>query len=194
MMKKAIFIIAAMLALFAGQAMAQRCLPGMSAVEIKADMADGFYTGKSRDCGYSFGMNYSVFKGNADTWSFGGGYLQTYKPYGEKGRIPVAQFTGEAGYNLHLVSDYSQTFHIYGGVSALGGYETVNWGDKSLPDGSTLHNGDSFIYGGAVTLQADFYPSDKIALTANVRERFVFGNSTGHYHTEYGVGVKFIIE
>lgn len=194
MMKKAIFIITAMLALFAGQAMAQRCLPSMSAVEIKADMADGFYTSKSRDCGYSFGVNYSVFKGNADTWSFGGGYLQTYKPYGEKGRIPVAQFTGEAGYNLHLVSDYSQTFHIYGGVSALGGYETVNWGDKSLPDGSTLHNGDSFIYGGAVTLQADFYLSDKIALTANVRERFVFGNSTGHYHTEYGVGVKFIIE
>ncbi|WP_290199644.1 MULTISPECIES: conjugal transfer protein TraO [Muribaculaceae] len=193
-MKKAIFIIAAMFALFAGQAMAQRCLPGMSAVEIKADMADGFYTGKSRDCGYSFGVNYSVFKGNADTWSFGGGYLQTYKPYGEKGRIPVAQFTGEVGYNLHLVSDYSQTLHIYGGVSALGGYETVNWGDKSLPDGSTLHNGDSFIYGGAVTLQADLYLSDKIALTANVRERFVFGNSTGHYHTEYGVGVKFIIE
>ena len=183
-----------MLALFAGQAMAQRCLPGMSAVEIKAGMADGFYTGNSRDCGYSFGIHYSVFKGNADTWSFGGGYLQTYKPYGEKGRIPVAQFIGEAGYNLHLVSDYSQTFHIYGGVSALGGYETVNWGDKSLPDGSTLHNGDSFIYGGAVSLQADFYLSDKIALTANVRERFVFGNSTGHYHTEYGVGVKFIIE
>ena len=193
-MKKAIFIIAAMLALFAGQAMAQRCLPGMSAVEIKADMADGFYTGKSRDCGYSFGVNYSVFKGNADTWSFGGGYLQTYKPYGEKGRIPVAQFTGEAGYNLHLVSDYSQTFHLYGGVSVLGGYETVNRGDKSLPDGSTLHNGDAFIYGGAVSLQADFYLSDKIALTANVRERFVFGNSTGHYHTEYGVGVKFLIE
>ena len=193
-MKKILTIFAAMLALCGGQAMAQRCLPGMSAVEIKADMADGFYTGKSRDCGYSFGVYYSVFKGNANTWSFGGCYLQTYKPYGEKGRIPVAQFTGEAGYSLHLVSDYSQTFHLYGGVSALGGYETVNWGDKSLPDGSTLHNGDAFIYGGAVSLQADFYLSDKIALTTNVRERFVFGNSTGHYHTEYGVGVKFLIE
>ena len=29
--------------------------PGMSAVEIKANMADGFYTGKSRDCGYDLG-------------------------------------------------------------------------------------------------------------------------------------------
>ena len=187
-------IFAAMLALFTGQAMAQRCLPGMSAVEVKANMVDGFYTGNSRNCGYSFGVYYSVFKGNANTWSFGGEYLQTYKPYGEKGRIPVVQFTGEIGYNLHLVSDYSQTFHLYGGLSALGGYETVNWGDKILPDGSTLHNGDAFIYGGVLTLQADFYLSDKVALTANVKERFVFGNSTGHFHTQYGIGVKFIIE
>ncbi|WP_300832069.1 conjugal transfer protein TraO, partial [uncultured Duncaniella sp.] len=122
-MRKAMIIFAAMLALFTGQAMAQRCLPGMSAVEIKANMADGFYTGNSRNCGYSFGVYYSVFKGNANTWTFGGEYLQTYKPYGEKGRIPVAEFTGEVGYNLHLLSDYSQTFHLYGCVSALGGYE-----------------------------------------------------------------------
>jgi hypothetical protein len=187
-------IIAAMLTLFGGRAMAQRCLPGMSAVEIKADMADGFYTGNSRNCGYSFGVFYSVYKGSANIWSFGGEYLQTYKPYGAKGRIPVAQFTGEFGYNLHLLSDYSQTFHLYGGVSAIGGYETVNWGKSVLSDGSTLHNGDAFIYGGALTIQADFYLSDKIALTANVKERFVFGNSTGHFHTQYGVGVKFIIE
>lgn len=204
-MSKAMMIIAAMLALFAEQAMAQRCLPGMSAIEVKADMADGFfagakrrsdggYTGNSRDCGYSFGVYYSVFKGGANTWCFGGEYLQTYKPYAEKGRIPVAQFTGEVGYNLHIVSDYSQTFHLYGGVSALGGYETVNWGRHVLCDGSTLHNGDAFIYGGALNIQADFYLSDKIALTANVKERFVFGNSTGHFHTQYGVGVKFIIE
>ena len=183
-----------MLSLFGGRAMAQRNLPGMSAVEIKADMVDGFYTGKSRDCGYSLGVSYSIFKGKQNTWSFEGEYLQTYKPYGEKGRIPVAQFTAEAGYNLHLVSDYSQTFHLYGGLSALCGYETVNWGKHVLSDGSTIHNGDAFIYGGALNLQADFYLSDNIALTANVKERFVWGNSTGHFHTQYGVGIKFIIE
>ena len=70
----------------------------------------------------------------------------------------------------------------------------MHWGKHTLSDGSTLHNGDAFIYGGALTLQADFYLSDKIALTANIKERFVFGNSTGHFHTQYGVGVKFIIE
>lgn len=90
-MKKAMIIFAALLALCGGRAMAQRCLPRMSSVEIKADMVNGFYTGNSRNCGYNLGVFYSVIKGNnANTWSFGGEYLQTYKPYGEKGRIPVA--------------------------------------------------------------------------------------------------------
>ncbi len=200
-MKKAIMIIAAIMLthlmgfLGVGRAMAQRCLPGMSAVEIKANMADGFYTGKSRNSGYDLGVFYSVFTGNhGNTWSFGGEYLQTHKPYGERGRIPVAQFTGEAGYNLHLVSDYSMTFHLYGGISALAGYETVNWGKNTLPDGSTLHDGDNFIYGGALNLQAEFYLSDKIALAANVKGRFTFGSDVQIYHTTYGVGIKFIIE
>ncbi|WP_288068631.1 MULTISPECIES: conjugal transfer protein TraO [Bacteroidales] len=136
-----------------------------------------------------------VFTGShGNTWSFGGEYLQTFKPYGEKGRIPVAQFTGEAGYNLHILSDYSMTFHLYGGISALAGYETVNWGKKTLSDGSTLLDGDNFIYGGALNLQAEFYLSDKMALSANVKGRFTFGSEVQVYHTTYGVGVKFIIE
>ena len=119
-MKKILAIFAvAVFSLFGGEAFAQRCLSGMSAVEVRADMVNGFFTGKSRDCGYNVGVFYSVIKGNnANTWSFGGEYLQTYKPYGEKGRIPVAQFTGEVGYNLHIVSDYSQIFHLYGGLSS----------------------------------------------------------------------------
>lgn len=194
MIKKAIIIVAAMLTLLGERAMAQRCLPGMSAIEVRADMVNGFYTSNSRNCGYDFGVFYSVFKGNANTWSFGGEYLQNYKPYGEKGRIPVAQFTGEVGYNLHIVSNYSQTFHLYGGVSALGGYETVNWSKHTLSDGSTIRNGDAFIYGGAMTLSADFYLSDRLALGAHVKERFVFGNDTGHFLTQFGLHVKLTID
>ena len=191
-MKKFLIAIIAMLSLFGGRAMAQRCLPGMSAVEVKANMADGFYTGNSRNCGYSFGVYYSVFKGhNANTWSFGGEYLQSYKPYGEKGRIPIADFYAEAGYNLHLISDYSQTFHIYAGLSALCGYETVNWGKSVLKDGATLQAGDAFIYGGAITVSADFYLSDNFAPGVNLKERFIFGNDTSHFRFSYGAHIKY---
>lgn len=83
-MKKILSIFAvSVLSLFAGEAFAQRNLPGMSAVEVRADMVNGFYTGNSRNCGYNLGVFYSVIKGNnANTWSFGAEYLQTYKPYG----------------------------------------------------------------------------------------------------------------
>ena len=62
-MNKFLIATLAMLSLFGGRAMAQRNLPGMSAVEIKANMVDGFYTGKSRDCGYALGVSYLIFKG-----------------------------------------------------------------------------------------------------------------------------------
>lgn len=192
-MKKILAIFAvAVLSLTGGKALPQRCLPGMSAIEVRADMVNGFYIGNSRDCGYNIGIFYSVIKGdNANTWSFGGDYLHTYKPYGEKGRIPVAQFTGEIGYNLHIISDYSQTFHLYGGVSALAGYETVNWGKQLLKDGATIGAKDAFIYGGAVTLSADFYLSDHVAIGAHIKERFVFGNDTGHFLFQYGLHLKY---
>lgn len=189
-MKKFLIATIVMLSLFGGRAMAQRLLPGMSAVEVRADMVDGFFTGSSRNCGYSFGVHYSIIKGNANIWSFGGEYLQTYKPYGEKGRIPVAQFTGEVGYNLHIISDYSQTFLLYGGISALGGYETVNWGESVLSDGATLNAKDAFIYGGAVSVAADFYLSDNFALGLNLKERFIFGNDTDHFRFQYGISAK----
>ena len=58
-MKKILAIFAvAVFSLFGGKAFAQRCLPGMSAVEVRADMVNGFFTGKSRDCGYNVGVFY----------------------------------------------------------------------------------------------------------------------------------------
>lgn len=53
-MRKYIAIIIASLALFTGQAHAQRCLPKMQGIEVRADMADGFNLG-GKDGGYSFG-------------------------------------------------------------------------------------------------------------------------------------------
>ena len=73
------------------------------------------------------------------------------------------------------------------------GYESVNWGEKVLYDGSTLHDRDAFIYGGALTLDVEFYVADRIALLANLRERCLWGGDTRKFHTQFGVGIKFII-
>ena len=57
-----------------------------------------------------------------------------------------------------------------------------------------LNNGDAFVYGCAATLDMEVYLADFIALTASLRERFLWGGSMGVCHTEYGIGVKFIIK
>ena len=190
-MRKHIVIIIASLALFTGQAHAQRCLPKMQGIEVRANMADGFNLG-GNDGGYSLSAALSTYTKGGNKWVFGGEYLLKNQPYKEK-KIPVAQFTAEGGYYLKVLSDARKMLFVYAGASALAGYEMVNWGDKVLHDGAILHDKDAFIYGGALTIDVEFYVADRIALLANLRERCLWGNSTGHFHTQFGVGVKFII-
>ena len=107
--------------------------------------------------------------------------------------IPQSQFTVDAGYYLKFLSDPRKTFFLSVGASAMAGYESVNWNNKLLPDGATINNADAFLYGGALTLEAETYLSDRIILLVNVRERLLAGSSVGKLNTQFGLGVKFII-
>lgn len=192
-MKKCLFILTVLLALGVGRANAQRCLPGMQGIELKANMTDGFYTSDMQNkAGYGFGAAFTSYTKGCNKWVYGVDYLQSFSPYKDL-RIPVSQFTAEGGFYYNFLSDPRKILFCYIGGSALLGYETVNWGEKLLFDGATLHTRDRFIYGGALTLNFEVYLADRIALLANVRERCLFGGDTRKFHTEYGLGAKFII-
>lgn len=187
------FLAMVSLALLTGQAYAQRCLPKMKGIELRGGMADGFYTDELKnEAGYYFGAALSSYTKGGNKWVYGVEYLQRHKPYRVL-RLPVSQFTAEGGFYYNFLSDKRKIMFLYIGCSALAGYETVNWGEKLLYDGSRLNNRDAFIYGCAATLEMEVYLADRIALTASVRERFLWGGSTGHFHTQYGAGIKFII-
>ena len=186
-MKKLLMI--GVLALTMGQASAQRCLPKMQGIEVNGAFVDG----KPLSAAFSGSMTLSIYTKNGSKWVFGGEYLQRNYSYDEDTTIPVVQFTAEGGYYQKLLTDASKTLFVYGGASALAGYESVNWGESLLEDGARLTDKDAFIYGGALTLNIEVYLSDRLALTGNVRERCLWGNDTGHFHTQYGVGVKLII-
>ena len=134
----------------------------------------------------------ATYAKNGNKWVFGAEFMERYFPYREI-RIPVSQFTAEGGFYLKILSDASKTFFLNLGASGLVGYETVNWGEKSLYDGSTLRDKDAFIGGGAITLEIETYLSDRVVLLFTGRERVLWGNSTGHFHTQFGIGLKFII-
>jgi hypothetical protein len=160
----------------------------MMGVELRG----GFVNGSKSPLNYYTGIAMSGYTKKANRWVVGAEYL--LKNYDYRGTsIPRAQFTAEGGYYLKFLSDPTKTFFLSIGGSALAGYETVNWGDRLLHDGSSLLAKDAFIYGGAITLELESYITDHIVLLANVRERVLWGGSLGKFSTQFGLGVKFII-
>lgn len=176
-----------------GKVQAQRALPGMQGIQVTGGMVDGFHSSdKKNELGYYFGLSMATYTKNANKWVFDAEFLNRYYPYKDH-RIPLTQFTGEGGYHLKFLSDHNKIVLFSLGGSALAGYETSNWGEKTLFDGSTLQNKDKFIYGGGITLEMETYLHDRIVLLLTARERILWGTSTGHFHTQFGLGLKFII-
>ena len=193
-MKKVKFIVVAALCfVLTDTAHAQRALQGMRGLEIRSGFVDGLRSSKNRDkTGYYFGAAMTTYAKKANKWVFGAEYLYRNYPY-KDGHIPVAQFTAEGGYYYNFLTDGRKNFFFYIGASALAGYETVNWGEKLLYDGSTLRNEDRFVYGGALTFEADCYITDRVILLLTLRERMLSRTTTGHFHTQLGIGLKFMI-
>ena len=179
---------------FTPGAYAQRALPGMHSLELRTGMVDGWHSASRNDrTGYYVGLAMERYAKGANKWVFAAEFLNRNYPY-KAGRIPVCQFTAEGGYYYKFLTDGSKTFFLYIGGSVLTGYETVNWGEKRLYDGSTILNRDRFLYGCGVTLQADIFLTDRLLLVLAGRERILWGTTTGHFHTQFGIGLKFIID
>ena len=188
-----LLLLVAMLALTVGQAKAQRCLPGMKGVQLTADMADGFYSrGNRNDAGFAFGLAFSTYTKGGNNWLFGAEIMRRNYPY-RNTRIPLAQYTAEGGYYYNFFSCPRKIVFLNIGTSGMLGYESVNNGKRLLSDGATLQKQESFIYGGAVTLEAETYLSDKVVLLLHLRECILWGSAANKFHTRYGLGVKIIL-
>jgi hypothetical protein len=187
-MKKFIIIFTAMLCFAVPDLPAQRYLPGQRGLQFTT----GTVNGLNPQDAFHAGIAFSQYTKSADRWVFGVEYLEKRHPYKDM-EIPQSQFTVDAGYYLKFLSDWRKTFFLSLGASALAGYEAVNWNDKLLCDGATINNSDNSLYGGALTLAMEIYLTDRLVLLANVRERLLAGSSIGKLNTQFGLGMKFII-
>lgn len=167
--------------------------PGQKGIQITAGTVNGFNLNpNNNDYAFHAGAAFSTYTTNGNRWVLGGEYLEKRYPY-KNVSLPQAQFTVEGGYYLKLLSDRSKTVFFSTGLSALAGYETVNWSNKLLFDGATIQNKDAFLYGAALTLEMETFLTDWAVLLLNVRERMLFGSSLGKFNTQFGLGIKFII-
>lgn len=175
-----------------GQAYAQRYLPGQKGIQVTGGFIDGFTLEKKDGQAFFGGLALSTYTKNGNRWVFGTEYLQKNYEYKEK-FLPVSQITAEGGYYMKFLSDPSKTFFFSVGVSAMAGYETINWGKELLFDGASITTEDNFLYGGAVSFEIETFLSDRFALLLNARERILFGSEINKFHTQLGIGFKIII-
>ena len=187
-MKKLIILSILTLCFAVPELPAQRYLPGQRGVQITT----GGVNALNRKTGVHWGAALSTYTKHADRWVFGAEYLEKKHLYKDE-KIPQAQFTLDAGYYHKFLSDARKTFFCSIGASAVAGYETINWDEKLLLDGATILNKDAFLWGAALTLELETYISDRLVLLANIRQRLLSGSSVGKLNTQFGIGVKFII-
>jgi hypothetical protein len=187
-MKKYIFLFMIVLCVAVPELSAQRYLPGMRGLQITTGGVNALNLKK----GYHWSIALSTYTKRADRWVFGADYLQKKHLY-KDWTLPQSQFTVDAGYYHKFLSDNRKTFFFSVGASGLAGYETINWNEKLLPDGATITNTDAFLWGAALTLETEIYLSDRLVLIANVPERLLTGSTVGKLNTQFGIGIKVII-
>jgi len=192
-MKKRFVIFSLVVLCLSIKAQAQRYLSGQTGLQFTLGTVNGLNLDtKSQNFSFHFGAKYSTYTKNSNRWVIGCDFLEKRHPYKDIS-IPQTQITGEAGYFLKFLSNGSKTTFFSLGASAVAGYETINWGEKLLSDGARIENRDNFIYGGAITLETEFFLSDRIVLLINIRERLLGGSSVGKLNTQLGIGLKFIL-
>lgn len=175
-----------------GQAHAQRYLPRQKGIQVTGGCVDGCNLQKKDGQAFFGGVALSTYTKNGNRWTFGAEYLQKLYEYKDK-LIPLSQITAEGGYYLKFLSDPSKTVFFSVGLSAMTGYETINWGKELLFDGATITSKDNFLYGGAVSFEIETYLTDRLVLLLNARERVLGGSAVNKFHTQIGLGIKFII-
>ena len=177
---------------FTNEAQAQRYLSGQKGIQFTGGIIGTSKESFSKEPAYYVGVSLATYTKKGNRWVVGVEYLNKEYPYKER-VIPVSKIIADGGYYFKLLSDNRKTFFLSFGLSASAGYETSNWGEKQLYDGATLLNKDAFIYGGSATIELETYLSDRLVLLINARERLLFGSSIEKFQTQYGIGIKYII-
>ena len=110
-----------------------------------------------------------------------------YRDYGVKLKDALLHL----GYMHPILSDKGKNVLLYGGISALGGYEQLNEDKKLLPDGATLLDRSRFVYGGAVHGSVEVFLTNRILFLVKVQGRFLFGTDVHRFRPALSAGFRF---
>ena len=191
MKKKIILSVCAAVAMtFSLPSQAQRLIPKQRGIEVVGSVP--LIKGEKLFTGDNFGVGISLIRYlKKENYTFVGvEYEQQnmqYRSYNVKLKDALLQ----VGYMHPVLSDRGKNVFLYGGISALGGYEQLNEDKKLLPDGATLLDRSHFVYGGAVHGSVEVFLTDRVLFLVRAQERFLFGTDVHRFRPAVSAGLRF---
>jgi hypothetical protein len=89
------------------------------------------------------------------------------------------------------MADHKKRVMLNATLSAIGGYENINNGERILYDGAEILNESSFIYGGGSRISLEAYLSDHLVVVFSGRVKYLLGTSLDRIRPSMGVGLRF---
>ena len=117
-------------------------------------------------------------------------YEQQNMPY-RSYNVKLKDALLQVGYMHPVFSDRGKNIFLYGGISALGGYEQLNEDKKLLPDGATLLDRSRFVYGGAVHGSVEVFLTDRVLFLVKAQGRLLLGTDVHRFRPAVSAGLRF---
>ena len=191
MKKKIILSVCAAVAMaFSLPSQAQRLIPKQRGIEVLGSVP--LIKGEKLFAGDNFGMGASLTRYlKKENYTFVEvEYEQQNMPY-RSYNVKLKDALLHLGYMHPIVSDNGKNVFLYGGISALGGYEQLNEDKKLLPDGATLLDRSRFVYGGAVHGSVEVFLTDRLLFLIKAQGRFLFGTDVYCFRPAVSAGLRF---
>ena len=169
---------------------AQRLIPKQRGIEVVGSVP--LIKGEKLFTGDNFGVGISLPRYlKKENYTFVmAEYEQQNMPY-RSYNVKLKDALLQVGYMHPILSDNGKNVLLYGGISALGGYEQLNEDKKLLPDGATLIDRSRFVYGGAVHGSVEVFLTDRVLFLVKAQGRFLFGTDVHRFRPAVSAGLRF---
>ena len=177
---------------FSLSSQAQRLIPKQRGVEVVGSVP--LIKGEKLFTGDNFGVGISLTRYlKKENYTFVmAEYEQQNMPY-RSYNVKLKDALLQVGYMHPILSDKGKNVLLYGGISALGGYEQLNEDKKLLPDGATLLDRSHFVYGGAVHGSVEVFLTDRLLFLVKAQGRLLFGSDVHRFRPALSAGLRFNI-
>ena len=191
-MKKKIILSAcvAVAMTFSLPSQAQRLIPKQRGIEVVGGvpLIKGEKFLAADNCG--IGVSLTCYLGRENYTFVLAEYEQQNMPY-RSYNVKLKDALLQMG-NMHpVLFDRGKNVFLYGGISALGGYEQLNEDKRLLPDGATLLDRSRFVYGGAVHSSVEMFLTDRVLFLVKVQGRLLFGTDVHRFRPVVSAGLRF---